>query len=73
MTILFNTRRIRRSSARDHLRGASSIFNLSGDTSREYRFAHSESEADLTALENDWHEVGEDLRRAIVETAPRGH
>jgi len=69
MTILFNTRRIRRSSARDYLRGASSVFNLSGDTSREYHFAHTEEEADRVAIENDWNEVGDDLRRALAEAA----
>lgn len=67
MTILFNTRRIRRSSARDYLRGASSVFNLSGDTSREYHFSHTDAEADHAALLNDWIEVGADLRRALAE------
>jgi hypothetical protein len=66
MTILFNTRRIRRSGARDYLRGAASVFNLSGDTSREYNFAHSEDEADSTAIGNDWREVGDDLRNALA-------
>lgn len=67
MTILFNTRRVRSSSARDYRRGAASVFNLSGDTSREYKFAQTEGDADRAAIENDWREVGDDMRRALDE------
>ena len=64
MTTLFNTRRIRRSSSRDLLRGAGSIFNVSGRTHREYNFASSPAEADSTAIRNDWEAVGADLAEA---------
>jgi hypothetical protein len=64
MTILFNTRKIRRSSSSDIVRGAGSLFNLSGNTRREYRFAESAAEADSAAIQNDWEAIGADLVEA---------
>lgn len=71
MTYLFNTRPVSHSAARDYLRGASSILNVSGKTGREYKFAPSDREADCEALSNDWDAIGGDLEAAIAHHAPQ--
>jgi hypothetical protein len=65
MTVLFNSRSVSNSAARDFVRGASSIFNLRGNTMREYDFAESAADADRQAIENDWIAVGGDMNEAI--------
>ncbi|QDZ15765.1 hypothetical protein [Humibacter ginsenosidimutans] len=65
MTLLFDTRRVSDSSLRDYIRGAASIFNLTGNTKREYNLAPTADEADARAIANDWAAVSGDLNDAI--------
>ncbi|GAA4068805.1 hypothetical protein GCM10023065_22250 [Microbacterium laevaniformans] len=70
-TTLFNTRHVSNSAAGDYWRGLGTIMNIRGNTHREYKFAHSEQEADEAAIADDWRVVGEDLFAAI-ERCPYG-
>ena len=50
--------------------GAGSVLNLSGSYFK-YNASKSEFEADLKALNSDWINVGEDIKKAIHESGIR--
>lgn len=54
------------------LRGASSAFDLSGNTRRSYHFYDSVYAADFDAMKHDWETVGTDVAQAIATYHP-GH
>lgn len=51
------------------LRGAASAFDLRGRTNRSYSLFETADEADLTAIQNDWETVSDDLGAAIHAVA----
>ncbi|WP_412160865.1 hypothetical protein [Curtobacterium flaccumfaciens] len=73
MTIVFGSRKPRRNGSRskDYLTGFGSIFNLSGNTDREYPADAFSEEADRLALENDWKAIGQDLSAAVQSYSKR--
>lgn len=71
MTIMYNGRRARRSYSRDYVRGASSIFNLRGDTRREYPKVEA-TQVDSDALAADWVALGADMDVALTQYRRRG-
>jgi hypothetical protein len=68
MTRLLRTRNVApgRGRKRAFLRGAASVMDLRGNTTRQYRLAQTGEQADADALADDWRTVGDDLRRAMA-------
>lgn len=54
---------------RAYLRGAASAFDLRGNTRRQYTFTSSAAEADVSAIREDWDQVGNDLRSTLDAAA----
>lgn len=69
MTELLGSFSVRSLARRSLLRGAASVFDITGNTRRQYRFARTGSEADFRALQADWYAVGDDLRAALDAAA----
>ena len=46
------------------VRGWGSVLNLLGSYF-EYNYSNSSKEADLKALESDWQNIGEDIRKSV--------
>lgn len=69
MTELLGTFSVRLLRRRAFARGAASALDLRGDTRHQYRFAHSPAQADLSAIRNDWEQVGEDMAAALDAAA----
>lgn len=67
MTILFDSRGVEKPSGRHVVVGVGSLFNLRGSTTREYYFAGDDSEADLSALRNDWEAISADLNKSATQ------
>jgi hypothetical protein len=68
-TIILNTIDASNRGGRAFLRGMVSAFNLRGRTNSEYFLSESGGDADLTAIQNDWETVSDDLGAAIHATA----
>lgn len=70
MTTLVGTWGVGQYARRSFLRGAASAFDLSGNTTRQFRLSRSPAQADAAAVAADWETVGQDLRLAIDQYEP---
>lgn len=66
MTTLVSTLSVRALGRRAMLRGLASLFDLRGNTLRQYRIYSSAAEVDARSLADDWHTVGRDLTGAAL-------
>jgi hypothetical protein len=69
-TVILNTVHAGRSIWGTYLRGFASAFDLRGRTDRNYFLFGTPGEADMTAIQNDWETVSDDLELAILQTTP---
>lgn len=74
MTTVFGSHKLRRthSRSRDYLRGLGSVFNLSGNTDRDFPSNVDDERLDRVAVESDWKAIGLDLTAAVESYGRRG-
>lgn len=70
-TIVLNTFDVREYRIGSYVRGMAEAFNLRGKNARNYYFHESGEQADVTAIQNDWEAVGEDLTLAFDSVASK--